>query len=462
MRLIKKIFVVLIFLFSALVVAQPLDEAETERLLNEANNAYTLGKYEKAYEVINEALVPYQRSVPIPESVRLMAEAVYYNRIVQIYKNHDYTAFNRIEEDLGRYPSIVSDRISKKIIRIYTDREQDLMEKRSLALKQNRNRDWLYYDTLLEQLRQNEQVLQLRIEQGLGAVGTEFADQIEKARRTAAVIRVIFIIFVIAFVLAIFVAAGFLILTLERRRQRQKQFELTMRVVASLRRDAQEKQCLVAGGTIGVSAQPLTLTILSPDAVNAVSILTAADIPAIRRLDGECRALGQRIDRYTTRKNNARNVGELVYTLCRRLDVSEEISLLYYYASIVYDAGFLSVDREILAADHLTVEQRCLIRDHVQRAVRYYDFVPDRFLPVFIEAAEKHHENMDGSGYQEGLAGDSIPAVARLIRVAESYLSLTNYRLYHPVMDKDAALLELNRVSGRYDPSILAALAEIV
>ena len=74
----------------------------------------------------------------------------------------------------------------------------------------------------------------------------------------------------------------------------------------------------------------------------------------------------------------------------------------------------------------------------------------------------KHHENIDGSGYPHGLKGDEIPQVARLIRVAESYMSLSSKRSYRGAMDKETALETLKEQPGIYDQEVVEALDKIV
>jgi HD-GYP domain-containing protein (c-di-GMP phosphodiesterase class II) len=74
----------------------------------------------------------------------------------------------------------------------------------------------------------------------------------------------------------------------------------------------------------------------------------------------------------------------------------------------------------------------------------------------------KHHENIDGTGYPHGLKGDEIPQIARLIRVAESYVSLSSRRSYRGAMDKESAIDALKQQEGMYDPEVLQALDKIV
>lgn len=69
-----------------------------------------------------------------------------------------------------------------------------------------------------------------------------------------------------------------------------------------------------------------------------------------------------------------------------------------------------------------------------------------------------HHENFDGTGYPQGLKGNEIPYIARIISVVDSYESMTRERIYHGAVGHDKALSELERLSGkRYDPKIVAA-----
>ena len=69
---------------------------------------------------------------------------------------------------------------------------------------------------------------------------------------------------------------------------------------------------------------------------------------------------------------------------------------------------------------------------------------------------------MDGSGYPNGLSGDEIPQVARLIRVVESYVSLSSKRSYRGAMDKETAINTLKEQAGFYDQDVVDALDKIV
>ena len=129
---------------------------------------------------------------------------------------------------------------------------------------------------------------------------------------------------------------------------------------------------------------------------------------------------------------------------------------------MVYDAGFLDVPEDILAAENLTDEQRQIIRNHVNVTGDHLDFVPEKYRNIFTDAALYHHENEDGSGYPNGLAGEDIPQIAKLIHVVESYNSLISRRNYKQIMDKESAIEELLSKKNMYDETVVKALDGIV
>ena len=75
-----------------------------------------------------------------------------------------------------------------------------------------------------------------------------------------------------------------------------------------------------------------------------------------------------------------------------------------------------------------------------------------------IPGVKYHHERMDGSGYPDGLKGDSIPIVARIIAVADSFDAMTSDRPYRKAKSAEEACKELAYYAGRlYDPEIVKA-----
>ena len=130
---------------------------------------------------------------------------------------------------------------------------------------------------------------------------------------------------------------------------------------------------------------------------------------------------------------------------------------------MVYDVGFCDVNPDLFSvAGRLTNEEKQQIRDHVVRGLDEIDFVPKRFHGLFHDAIYMHHENMDGSGYPEGLTGEEIPVIAKIIRVAESFVALVSKRNYKAIFDKETAVEELKKHPELYDQRIVLALENVI
>lgn len=176
----------------------------------------------------------------------------------------------------------------------------------------------------------------------------------------------------------------------------------------------------------------------------------------------DCTRIGEKIDTLTNRKNNSKKISVLVYGICRRLDMSFEDSFVYFCASMVYDAGFLALSPDIFLIDTLTAKELKLIKEHTKSYKEFFDFIPKKYMPLFCDAAQKHHENLNGKGYPDHLRGDQIPLIARLIRIVESYISLRTERRYHKLYTKKRALSDLRSHKGSYDNSLVRELERVI
>jgi HD-GYP domain-containing protein (c-di-GMP phosphodiesterase class II) len=95
-----------------------------------------------------------------------------------------------------------------------------------------------------------------------------------------------------------------------------------------------------------------------------------------------------------------------------------------------------------------------MFRTHPAKGKRILEPIP--FMRELIPGAYCHHENWDGSGYPQGLAGAEIPALGRLMAIADTYDAMTSDRAYRKALQHEVACGELERCAGsQFDASLV-------
>lgn len=138
-------------------------------------------------------------------------------------------------------------------------------------------------------------------------------------------------------------------------------------------------------------------------------------------------------------------------------------------AAILHDIGNLRIDREILAKPGpLEDTERALMQAHTGEGVALLQRVrkalgENTVLALAIDIAQHHHENWDGSGYPDGLAGEAIPLAARVIAIADVYDAMTRSRPWRAAIAPTEALAQIKEQSGRrFDPQVVKAFLTTV
>jgi response regulator RpfG family c-di-GMP phosphodiesterase len=129
-------------------------------------------------------------------------------------------------------------------------------------------------------------------------------------------------------------------------------------------------------------------------------------------------------------------------------------------AAILHDIGKVGITDHILGKNGvLTVEEMEIIRDHPNAGAEIVGHI--KHLQPIIPGIKYHHEHYDGSGYPEGLMGEEIPLIARIIAVADTYDAIIHDRSYHKGMSKSAAVAEIvENVGTQFDPRMVEAFAQ--
>ncbi len=165
-------------------------------------------------------------------------------------------------------------------------------------------------------------------------------------------------------------------------------------------------------------------------------------------------------DDYT--KGHSMRVAAYSELLAQRLGWSEEEIQNIYYVAMLHDVGKIGVPDAVLNKPFKLrdVEFR-LIKGHTLMGAEILnDF---KMFPNVSVGAKYHHERYDGKGYPEGLKGESIPLVARVIGLVDSYDAMTSNRVYRKRLNDDIVMQELEKGKGsQWDPDLVDIFVELI
>ncbi|MGI9122247.1 MAG: HD-GYP domain-containing protein, partial [Rubrobacter sp.] len=130
--------------------------------------------------------------------------------------------------------------------------------------------------------------------------------------------------------------------------------------------------------------------------------------------------------------------------------------------AMLHDLGKIGIpDRILQKSGRLTEDEYAEIKRHPMLGVSI--LTPVRELASALPVIRHHHERFDGKGYPDGLRGEDIPLIARVVSVADAFDSMVRARPYGYGISRKAALGEIEENSGtQFDPRIVRALLEVV
>lgn len=257
---------------------------------------------------------------------------------------------------------------------------------------------------------------------------------------------------------------------------------LIIQVISSLRRKKRRKQQLgqfsqilaaveeilgCPGGSAGPDGTPGSQPDKAKTAMQggeSASVESQPDKAQAGNLVRRCLALSERIDWHTNRPDNAKLVAMLSYRIALKTRMCPEQAALCFCCALVADAGMLDLPRQLFFREILTGKERKLLRDQCKAFIYQLDFVPRSYLRFFVDTCSCRKENMNGSGYPEGLKGGEIPVLARIVRAAEDFTAMTERRAqkYLVPLTRKAAVKEMRKSDELYDPRIVNIIEKIV
>lgn len=514
----KKIIISIVFVACTVTLFAETKDLSV-RFLDKANEAFEENNIEDAYKYVNQALAV-AKDKESQANVLYFAQTVYSVKLQTLLEKYDDFSFIDIQMNLEKYPNVENTKIKKLIKQIETEQaniakaaekaevqaqrkieaerfeaQQESLEAQTQAMKEqadalkqqaedNKQSQEALKEVIIKQAEDTKQSqealteaiikqaedtkttqaeIKNALKTGLEDMGNALSESAKEQKRSTkviafAIIGIAIIILIVVLLIIVIVRHG-----IKQQKIQQEQYVQAFKMLAATQNQTNR---IMLGGAVDLYGQG-NLRIAGSSTWAPAQALpdvpyTEQDEEELKQLAIKCEEIGQKIDSVTGRKNNSKNVSEIVYKLSIQLGLPQGLAMLNFCASMIYDAGFLGIDPDLLSSTTLSDEEKEAMKEHVNLAEKYLSFVPKKYWSVFEDAAMKHHENIDGTGYPKGLKGDEIPQIARLIRVAESYVSLSSRRSYRGAMDKESAVAALREQENLYDKDVVDVLEQIV
>jgi putative nucleotidyltransferase with HDIG domain len=165
-------------------------------------------------------------------------------------------------------------------------------------------------------------------------------------------------------------------------------------------------------------------------------------------------------DPYT--RGHSERVARLSVEIGRELGLDQASLTALEYGGILHDIGKIGVPEQVLRKPgQLTPEERTLVKSHAPVGAEIVEGI--QFLRSAEPAIRHHHERWDGAGYPDGLAGEAIPLVARIVNAADTWDACTSERPYQRAYSAPEVVSILARLRGtQIDPRVHDAILRVV
>ena len=165
-------------------------------------------------------------------------------------------------------------------------------------------------------------------------------------------------------------------------------------------------------------------------------------------------------DKYT--EGHSERVAKYSLEIGRRMGLPEDELEKLYYIALLHDIGKIGITDTILnKPERLDDDEFAIMKTHTTiggEILKDFDSLPD-----ISEGARAHHEKFDGTGYPNGLKGDEISLIARIIGVCDTYDAMATTRAYRKGLDKEIIIKEIERCMGtQFDPAIAPIMIEMI
>ncbi|NTU88380.1 MAG: PAS domain S-box protein [Actinobacteria bacterium] len=161
-------------------------------------------------------------------------------------------------------------------------------------------------------------------------------------------------------------------------------------------------------------------------------------------------------------EEHAIRIAELCKIAGKKMNLTQQDLDELQLFSMLHDVGKVGIDDHILnKPGRLTDEEWVVMKAHPEIGYRIAMSVPE--LKNVAEYILTHHERWDGCGYPQGMRGEEIPLLSRILAVADSYDAMTEDRVYRKALSRAAAIEEIEKNAGlQFDPAIVRIFIEIM
>ncbi|MCR5202694.1 MAG: HD domain-containing protein [Lachnospiraceae bacterium] len=176
----------------------------------------------------------------------------------------------------------------------------------------------------------------------------------------------------------------------------------------------------------------------------------------------ECEGLSQQeIENVYAEMAHGIVVSNLAKLVAEELEMDTSFVTDITIAGVLHDIGKLRLNKYLNRGlmNKMVVEQMGYVRQHSRHSAII--LMENNYSRKIVDAVYYHHENVDGSGYPDGLKGDEIPFMSRILRTCDVFAALTSDRPYRKAFDSETAINMMIDEFNAYDMNVLLAFQRV-
>ena len=160
--------------------------------------------------------------------------------------------------------------------------------------------------------------------------------------------------------------------------------------------------------------------------------------------------------------NHSENVVKYALLIGRKIELSVDQINLLRLSSLLHDVGKIGIPQDILLKEStLNKHEYELVRNHSEKGYRILSSYSQ--LSVYASYVLSHHEWYNGEGYPQGLKGEDIPLLSRIISIADAFDAMVSERTYHEKKTYDEAMNELMILGNiQFDLELVKIFKEVM